>query len=132
MKRGNTHWFAHTSAICILALVAGLLLLPKTFGDDGAPAADPPPYPPQYDTRSGGVLAESYRYHRHAPPPLAPHPASHPAAPNIAPAAGWYGYGFPVQSYRWGWFGAQRYYPRVVWHRGYYDDCCRWGYRQGY
>lgn len=75
---------------------------------------------------SGGVLTESYRYHRLG------HAGSPTGHPTIAPAEGWYGYGFPVSSYRWGWFGASRYYPRVVWHKGYYGDCCRWAYRSGY
>jgi hypothetical protein len=50
----------------------------------------------------------------------------------ITPPRGWYRYGFPAERYRWGWFGAGRYYPHVVWHHGYYGDCCRWAYRQGY
>jgi hypothetical protein len=83
------------------------------------------------DARAGGVLQESFQYHRQGygatnlVSPYGPHSTN-------SPAGGWYGYGFPVQTYRWGWFGAGRYYPRVVWHRGYYDDCCRWAYRQGY
>jgi hypothetical protein len=73
-----------------------------------------------------GVLDDSYRYHRLGElPGKTPHPT-------IAPTGGWYGYGFPVQSHRWGWFGAEHYYPRVVWHRGYYGDRYRWCYRRGY
>ena len=45
---------------------------------------------------------------------------------------GWYGYGFPVSTYRWGWFGAERYYPRVGWHSDYNGDCVRFAYRYGY
>jgi hypothetical protein len=67
----------------------------------------------QPDVRSGGVLEESYNYHR-------------------PQASGWYGYGFPVSTFRWGWFGAEHYYPRVFWHEGYYGDCCRYSYRHGY
>jgi hypothetical protein len=74
------------------------------------------------DVRAGGVLATSYGYHRQA----------HVASPMIAHAGGWYGYGFPVQTYRWGWFGAERYYPTVHWFRGYYGDCVRYAYRRGY
>jgi hypothetical protein len=77
--------------------------------------------PPQVDVRNGGVLTESYGYHHHAT-----RPATYP------PAGGWYGYGFPVTTYRWGWFGAERYYPRVVWHCDCDDACVRWAYRKGY
>jgi hypothetical protein len=127
---------------CVL-VVAELAVLTGTLGpfckaraaDDADPAAidasDMPVGPAPTDIRSGGVLQESFQYHRQGygdtrwAGPHAPHS-------NIAPVGGWYGYGFPVQTYRWGWFGAGRYYPRVVWHRGYYDDCCRWAYRHGY
>src|SRR5690242_13665121 len=89
--------------------------------------ADPPPaYQRQPDVRSGGVLEESYRYHRAQP--TCPVGASR----TIEPAGGWYGYGFPVQTFRWGWFGAAHYYPYVWWHDGYYGDCCRYAYRRGY
>jgi hypothetical protein len=72
------------------------------------------------------VLDDSYRYHRFGElPENTPHST-------IAPTGGWYRYGFPVQSHRWGWFGAEHYYPRVVWHRGYYGDRSRWCYRRGY
>ena len=50
----------------------------------------------------------------------------------IAPPDGWYRYGFPVSTYRWGWFGAERYYPRVFGHRGYNGDYVQIGYRYGY
>jgi hypothetical protein len=73
-----------------------------------------------------GVLAESYPYHRQG------YAKGGPSYSTIAPATGWYRYGFPTQTHRWGWFGAERYYPRVVWHRGYHGDCCRWAYRHGY
>jgi hypothetical protein len=76
---------------------------------------------PQVDVRDGGVLAESYGYH---------HTTSHPAT--YPPPGGWYGYGFPVTTYRWGWFGAERYYPRVGWRSDYNGDCVRWAYRYGY
>jgi hypothetical protein len=75
---------------------------------------------------TSSVLEDSYRYHRFGDlPEITPHPT-------IAPTGGWYRYGFPLQSHRWGWFGAEHYYPRVVWHRGYYGDRCRWCYRRGY
>lgn len=113
--------------------VASALLLAFAFCAFTAPAiADdgPPPLPPNLqaqawgqcdDVRYGGVLAESYAYHQQMGQPK-----------SIAPPGGAYQYGFPVQTYRWGWFGAQHYYPYVVWHRGYNGDCVRWAYRRGY
>ena len=82
-----------------------------------------PLYPPtpQTDVRYDGVLAESYQYHH-----------SGGSVAGCATSGGWYGYGFPVSSYRWGWFGAERYYPRVVWHNDNQGHCVRWSYRQGY
>ena len=74
----------------------------------------PPPLPLRAEIRSGGVIEESYAYHRQQP------------------ARGWSGYGFPVSTFRWGWFGAAHYYPTVFWHDGYYGDCCRYAYRRGY
>ncbi len=76
---------------------------------------------PQTDMRWGGALEQSYQYHRQGP-----------NGNLISPATGWYHYGFPVPSYRWGWFGAARYYPRTMWHEGFYGDKCRWAYRNGY
>jgi len=56
-------------------------------------------------------------------------------APHVYPEynvnAPWYGYGFGVPSYNWGYFGA-RYRPAQVSHRGYYGDVSQWGYRRGY
>ncbi len=43
----------------------------------------------------------------------------------------WYGYGFGVPTYSWGYFGA-RYRPAAVSHKGYYGHYTQWGYRQGY
>jgi hypothetical protein len=72
-----------------------------------------------HGVRSGGVLAESYHYHRRVPyAPLAEAPR--------------YAYGFPVSTYRWGWFGARHYYPRTTSHRGFYGDYWQWAYRRGY
>jgi hypothetical protein len=86
---------------------------------------DAPPPLLRAEMRSGGVIEESYNYHRQ--------PARMSvAARSIEPAGGWYGYGFPVSTFRWGWFGAAHYYPFVWWHDGYYGDCCRYAYRRGY
>ena len=107
----------HVSAIVVLwaACVTALA--------DPPPPMDPPQYEPQVDVRNGGVLAESYGYHRHQ----TARPTTYP------PKNGWYGYGFPVNTFRWGWFGAEHYYPRVGWHAPDYNgDCVRWAYRRGY
>lgn len=86
----------------------------------------PPQMPLRPEIRSGGVLEGSYVYHRQQPARKAG------AARSVEPAGGWYGYGFPVSTFRWGWFGAAHYYPTVFWHGGYYNDCCRYSYRRGY
>src|SRR5215213_8178563 len=71
------------------------------------------------EIHTGRVLEESYGYHRQQPMRMAG------SSRSIEPAGGWYGYGFPVSTFRWGWFGAAHYYPTVFWHEGYYGDCCR-------
>ena len=43
----------------------------------------------------------------------------------------WYGYGFGVPTYSWGYFGAA-YHPASIAHTGYYQDYTQWGWRQGY
>jgi hypothetical protein len=43
----------------------------------------------------------------------------------------WYGYGFGVPTYGWGYFGST-YRPAVLCHHGYYDDFTQFGYREGY
>ena len=75
-------------------------------------------------SRSGGALEYSYYYHHLQPM------RSQIEMGAIPQANGWYEYGFPMQSYRWGWFGAERHYPRVIWHDGYYGNCVRTAYRQ--
>jgi hypothetical protein len=107
-----------TTSLTLLAVAA--LAAQSAFGQSpgyGSPA----PSGPLVDTRSGGVLQESYDYQR-----------GDQAPGLISPATGWYHYGFPVSTYRWGWFGAEHYYPTVFCHHGYYDDYCRFGYRCGY
>jgi hypothetical protein len=89
-------------------------------------SAEPTLYDPQIDIRNGGVLDESYGYHRQAQANQSVRSGPFP------PQGGWYGYGFPVSTYRWGWFGAERYYPRVDWRSDYNDNCVRWAYRYGY
>ncbi len=43
----------------------------------------------------------------------------------------WYGYGFGVPTYNWGYFGVH-YRPSNYVHTGYYEDYYQWGYRRGY
>lgn len=43
----------------------------------------------------------------------------------------WYGYGFGVPTYNWGYFGV-RYREAKNAHTGYYGDYYQWGYRRGY
>ncbi len=74
---------------------------------------------PTSRARPETVLDQSHRYHRRV-------------EPTSARAGGWYGYGFPVETYRWGWFGVEHYYPTVLWHKGYNGDTLRWAYRQGF
>jgi hypothetical protein len=96
-----------------------------------APAQPPAPpepvlYDPQVDVRNGGVLEESYDYHQEGHAYQSGRPGPYP------PQGGWYGYGFPVSTYRWGWFGAEHYWPRVGWHSSYNGNCVRFAYRYGY
>lgn len=51
--------------------------------------------------------------------------------PEYNQASPWYGYGFGVPTYSWGWFGAT-YRPASICHTGYYGDFSQWGYRRGY
>jgi hypothetical protein len=100
------------------AVTLRLALLALAASHASSPIADAEPASPHH-ARSGGVLQESYHYHRPLPyAPLADVPR--------------YSYGFPVPSYKWGWFGAQHYYPRTTSHRGYNGDYWQWAYRRGY
>ena len=113
-------------------LLVGALAAPVAWTASAAALAqqlapiDPTLYQPQVDARDGGVLPESYNYHRQPYGQTSGRPGPYP------PKDGWYGYGFPVSTYRWGWFGAERYYPRVGWRTDYNGDCVRWAYRYGY
>jgi hypothetical protein len=81
--------------------------------------------PAPLDIRDGGVLAESHSSHHQVAPAPGPWP-------RVTPQNGWYHYGFPVSSTRWGWFGAERYYPLNFSHQGYNGDYSRIGYRYGF
>jgi hypothetical protein len=112
-------YFVLATAICTSTQTARGKELPEPeVAIEAADSALPP--------RS--VLEDSYGYHRFGTlPGNAPHPITSPAR-----EGGWYHYGFPRQPHRWGWFGAEHYYPRVLWHRGYYGDHYRLCYRRGY
>ena len=115
---------SHTVASWLVIVVA-LAVCVETLAQT-PPAKEPTLFDPQVDIRNGGVLEESYGYHRQAQEYNSVRPGPYP------PKGGWYGYGFPVSTYRWGWFGAERYYPRVGWRNDYNGDCVRWAYRYGY
>lgn len=51
---------------------------------------------------------------------------------SVAPRAGSYGHGVVASPFRWGWFGAGRYDPTVIWHCDYYGKAVRWSHRHGY
>jgi hypothetical protein len=108
-----------------IACTAALAQQPQPQPQQPAPW-EPELYDPQVDVRNGGVLEESYDYHQEARAYQSSRPGPYP------PKGGWYGYGFPVSTYRWGWFGAERYYPRVGWHNDYNGNCVRFAYRNGY
>lgn len=50
----------------------------------------------------------------------------------IAPYAGHYGHTQQSPSFRWGWFGAEHFYPQVRWHEGYNGDLVRWSNQRRY
>jgi hypothetical protein len=105
-----------TTSLLRREVAAVLLALATCSISRGGGPADPPS---PHGVRAGGVLDKAFRYHRQLPyAPLATTPR--------------YAYGFPVPTYKWGWFGAKHYYPRTHAHRGYYGDYWQWSYRHGY
>jgi hypothetical protein len=78
------------------------------------PAAQPAPYTPQPI-----VVA--------APPG----PYRHPAYANANGLYPWYGYGFGVPTYQWGYCGST-FRPIQICHYGYYNTFTQWGYERGY
>lgn len=110
-------------ATILFVAAAGFSLVPVDMSAAWEPAPGryaPAPRAPDPDVRAGGVMDVSYNYHTQGP-----NAVGRPPSP-------WYGWGFPVQTYRWGWFGASHYYPWTYWHTGYYGNCCRHAYRCGY
>ena len=67
---------------------------------------------------------------------LAQHPAVPMARPaieqKIAPYAGHYNHAHQSPTFRWGWFGAEHFYPRVQWHRDYNGEVVRWSQQRRY
>ena len=114
-------------------VVVGVTLVCRRGQADGEALPTPPQSNVAPSVRSGGVLEKSYYYHRQQPTPTTLQPMrSCIEADGIPQANGWYNYGFPMQSYRYGWFGAERHDPRVLWHQGYYGDELRTAYRRRY
>jgi len=122
MKLSNSRRYAYALSLpCYAtALLFAAICASATRAEPLLPA-EAPPYNPRANVHWGGALERSFAYHRHGGQPT---PSSIVTAP--------YRYGFPVSSHRWGWFGASRYYPTVIWHRGFNGDHKRWAYRHGY
>lgn len=60
-----------------------------------------------------------------------------PARPQVtatyaAPYAGHYNHAQLNPQFRWGWFGAEHFYPRVQWHRDYNGELMRWSQQRRY
>ena len=124
MNRARSNSSCGRLALLLVFAFATALLAHAAQVEEGADLeaieADQTEAPPR------SLLDDSYAYHRFGEmPEEAPHPTA-------ARAGGWYRYGFPAQAHRWGSFGAEHYYPRVLWHRSYYGDRCRWSYRRGF
>ena len=51
---------------------------------------------------------------------------------STAPYAGRVNHAHHSPTYRWGWFGAEHFYPSVKWHRGYNGDHFRWSRQRRY
>lgn len=87
---------------------------------------------------AGHLLEWLIGHHQRLPPDYVGNPKRIVAAPPGPHRYGeynvyspWYGYGFGVPTYQWGYFGA-RYRPACISHKGYYGDLSQWGYRRGY
>lgn len=118
--KDSIHERAGFFSSCALILLLQTCGASFSLGAENAAPATPPANQatsPQ-SVRSGGKLEQSYNYHRQP----AAQPVSAAANAESARSGGWYHYGFPVESYRWGYFGAERNYPRVMWHTGWYGD----------
>ena len=126
--------------VCSLALCVQISLHVNCRAEDEA--LPTPPQTPQQsaqqtvpeDVRFGGTIERSYNYHRQHLTGADMQPMrSQIEMGGIPQANGWYNYGFPMRSYRYGWFGAERpHHPHVMWHQGYYGDKVRTSYRYAY
>lgn len=98
---------------------------------------------PQSQAPAGSTTQHSYEYYRQqvANAQLQPMRSQIELQPMrsqiergcIPQATGWHSYGFPMRTFRYGWFGAERScYPPVMWHQGYYGDEIRTAYWQSY
>lgn len=99
--------------------------------------------PPSQGAAPGSTTQHSYEYYRQqlAQSQLQPMRSQIELQPMrsqieqgcIPQATGWHSYGFPMRTFRYGWFGAERScYPPVMWHQGYYGDEVRTAYWQSY
>jgi hypothetical protein len=114
----------------VVAVTGATFYCERVMADESLPT--PPQSSGTQDVRSGGKVEESYKYHlQKAGVPLQPMRSAIERG-GIPQANGWYNYGFPMHSYRYGWFGAERQPPRVMWHQGYYGDKTRAAYRNYY
>jgi len=114
--RANTLWL-----LSILLLV-GLAVPPSASAIEGLAW-----YPGKHLQSLHGYASGPSQPIQHVAAPPGPH-----RYPEYnAAAAPWYGYGFGVPTYNWGYFGAT-YRPAAVCHHGYYGDFTQWGYRRGY
>ena len=108
---------------CLLIFLPGLLLV-LLLTPDSSPG--------------GELLGRLFGHHGYEPYYLGnpkPGMAAAPPGPHRYPeynvCGPWYGYGFGVPTYNWGYFGA-RYRPACICHKGYYGTLSQWGYRRGY
>jgi hypothetical protein len=132
MNRAFSFMCVRQAVACAVLWLLAVAPAGVVFAADQASTTPPPATSNTGPTsvRSGGLLEGSFNYHRQSP---VQQPPAHPAAAGAtARSGGWYHYGFPVESYRWGYFGAERNYPRIMWHTGWYGDCVRTAYRYGY
>jgi len=78
-----------------------------------------------YRSQQNGAQHVSSQYQHHSP-------YVHPQAGRSAPYAGHVNAAHHAPTFRWGWFGAEHFYPTVKWHRGYNGDHYRWSRQRRY
>ena len=103
--------------VMLLALLAVLLAAPAHAGNLFPFFKDHSPYcPPDWVGNPRRIVAAPPGPHRYG---------------EYNVCCPWYGYGFGVPTYQWGYFGAT-YRGACVCHKGYYGTFSQWGYRWGY